>query len=69
MTLLHKVRTLVGALVHKPFMPHAEKKSPDGPQQGTARRDGSTLEAQQPEVADTERVADLLAQRQREGTD
>jgi hypothetical protein len=72
MSLLHKVRTLVGALAHKPFMPRTEKVdlgSPDRPQEGTARRDGSTLEAQMPEEADTERVADLIAQRQREGMD
>jgi hypothetical protein len=73
MTLLHKLRTLVGALAHKPFMPRPEKveldKGPDRPQEKVERQDSSTLEAQKPEAADTERVADLIAQRQREETD
>ena len=73
MTLLHKLRTLVGAWTHKPFSPRPEKvdldKGPDRSQEKVKRPDDSALEAQKPEVADTERVADLIAQRQREETD
>jgi hypothetical protein len=73
MTLLHKLRTLVGALAHKPFSPRPEKvdlgKGPDRSQEKVERQDGSALEAQKPEAAETERVADLIAQRQREEPD
>jgi hypothetical protein len=62
MSLLRKIRVLVGALAHRPFMPRPEKVdlSQDREQPG---------EESQPEVADTERVADLLAQQQREEAD
>lgn len=73
MGLLRKVRVLVGALVHKPFAPRPEKvdldKDSNTPQEGEIGRDSSALEAQEPEVTDTERVADLIAQRQREEGD
>jgi hypothetical protein len=70
MGLLHKVRVLVGALVHKPFAPRPEKVDLDK-ESGTSReeetgRDSSALEAQESEVTDTERVADLIAKRQRD---
>jgi hypothetical protein len=73
MGLLRKVRVLVGALVHKPFVPRPEKvdldKESATPQEGETDRDSSALEAQEPEVTDTERVADLIAQRQRDEED
>jgi hypothetical protein len=70
MGLLHKVRVLVGALVHKPFTPRPEKVDLDGesdtPPEGGIPRDTSGLETGAPEATDTDRVADLIAQRQRE---
>lgn len=73
MGLLGKVRVLIGALVHKPFMPRPEKVDlgqDTGQQQESAgRREGSDLEQQGPEVTDTERVADLIAQQQRREAD
>ena len=70
MGLLRKVRVLVGALVHKPFAPRPERVDLDKelgtPQEGETGRDSSALEAQEVEVPDTERVADLIAQRQRD---
>jgi hypothetical protein len=70
MGLLRKVRVLVGALVHKPFAPRSQKvdldKESGTPQEGETGRDSSALEAQESEVTDTERVADLIAQRQRD---
>jgi len=70
MGLLRKVRVLVGALVHKPFAPRPEKvdldRESDTPQEGEAHHDNMDLETQEPEVTDTERVADLIARRQRE---
>jgi hypothetical protein len=67
MGLLRKIGILVGALVHKPFMPKPEKvELHDKPRKGTARRDGAAIEAQQPQVEDTGRVADLIAQQQQE---
>jgi hypothetical protein len=73
MDLLRKVRVLVGALAHRPFMPRPEKvdlsKGADPPQEEAARRNRSGLEAQQPQVPDTERVADLITQRESEEVD
>jgi hypothetical protein len=70
MGLLHKMRVLVGALVHKPFAPRPQKvdldEESDMPQEGKPVRDGSALQAQEQQVTDTERVADLIAQQQRE---
>ena len=63
MSLLGKIRTLVGALVHKPFIPRVEKADLDeGKEQPRPAADqGRTaLEAQEPGVVDTERVADLI---------
>jgi hypothetical protein len=63
MGLFHKVRILVGALVHKPFMPRPEKVAMDetGDEPSADRR---PAEEGQGEVADTERVADLIARQQ-----
>lgn len=60
MDLLRKVRILIGALTHAPFAPRPEKDG-DLPQgQGTVR--GHTpLAEPKAEVAETERVADLIA--------
>ena len=70
MDLLHKVRILVGALARKPFTPRPEKvdlaSTPEVSEAEAARRDRSALETQEPEVEDTQRVADLIA-RQRQG--
>jgi hypothetical protein len=68
MGLFDKVRILVGALVHKPFMPRPEKVVLDeagdkAPAPEAADRD--LAEEGQGAVADTERVADLIAQQQR----
>jgi len=70
MSLLHKLRTLVGALVHAPFTPKPDKAGLDQPSprppaaaypaEGAG---GADLEARPPAVADTDRVADLLARR------
>ena len=67
MSLLHKLRTLVGALVHAPFAPRPAKPGPDQPppQPPLAARpaDSAGLEARPPAAADTDRVADLIARR------
>jgi hypothetical protein len=72
MSLWRKVRVLVGALAHRPLMPRPEKVDLDG---GTAnekqeqeRHAPQGLATQEPEVQDTERVADLIDRRQREGS-
>jgi hypothetical protein len=73
MSFFRKVRVLVGSWVHKPFMPRSEKidldEEPDLAGKGPARKDRSTLETQEPQVADTERVADLIVQKQQEEMD
>jgi hypothetical protein len=73
MGLLRKVRVLVGALVHKPFAPRPERvnldKESGAPQEGETGHDSSALETQGPAATDTERVADLIAQRQRDEED
>ena len=77
MDLVRKLRVLVGALARRPFMPRPDKvdlrQSREGPgpdadqsREPAARRPGSELE---PEVTDTERVADLIARQQREEAD
>jgi hypothetical protein len=72
MSLWRKVRVLVGALARTPFMPKPEKvdldDGPDASRVESPRRDSSELEAGEPEIADTDRVADLIAQQQREGS-
>jgi len=69
MSLLHKLRTLVGALVHAPSTPRPDKPSLDRPPprpRAAARpldREDADLEARPPAAADTDRVADLIARR------
>ena len=70
MGLLHKLRVLAGALVHKPFMPKQEKVDLDegaraSGKEGQPRKRLDTG-TQEPDVVDGERVADLLARKQRE---
>jgi len=73
MSLLHKLRVLAGALVHKPFMPKQEKvklveeaKAPGKEGQPREHLDAGT---QEPDLVDGERVADLIAKQQRELAD
>ena len=69
MSLFRKVRTLMGALIHKPFMPRPEKvdlaAKPASPPRGVTHREDPTLERQQPGALDEDRVADLITRRQR----
>lgn len=73
MSLLRKVRTLIGALAHKPLAPRPDKIPLDNPED--ARQDWGTgadrsgLSAAQPPLEDAERVADLIAQKRRNGAD
>lgn len=73
MGLLHKLRILAGALVHKPFMPRQEKVDLDeetqAPVEGGSPPEGAGLSTQEPDVSDGERVADLIARQQREQAD
>jgi hypothetical protein len=80
MDLIRKLRVLVGALARTPFMPRPEKvdleqdKEHPGPaaaqpSEPAARRPGAEPELQQPQVTDTERVADLIARQQRQEAD
>ena len=73
MGLLHKLRILAGALVHKPFMPKQEKVDLDeeakAPVEGETPREGAGVSTQEPDVSDAERVADLIAKKQREQAD
>ena len=73
MGLLDKVRILVGALAHKPFMPRPEKVDLDSgsepPRDEVERQDGAALEAPEAGVEDTDRVVDLIAQRRQEEAD
>ena len=73
MSFLHKMRVLVSALAHKPFMPRPEKTDlddePNAPQGAAPGQDAAALEASQVQAEDTERVADLIARRQREKAD
>ena len=66
MGLLRKVRVLMGALVHRPFMPRPEKielpQKPEAAQQGEP---GQALETEGQQVTDEGRVADLIAEQQR----
>jgi hypothetical protein len=71
--LLHKMRILVGALVHKPFMSRPAEVNLDESREPKVGEDKggdvSTLEAQRRTGAeDTERVADLIAQQRDEGS-
>ena len=66
MSFLSKVRTLVGALVHKPFVPRPEKAHLEQPEPEGTGQQRAELEGQEAEVAETERVADLIAQQKQE---
>jgi hypothetical protein len=65
MSLLHKVRILVGALAHKPFMSRPDRVDLDDDggrtPESTLHGEASGAGAPAPEVDDTERVADLIA--------
>lgn len=73
MGLLHKLRVLAGALVHKPFMPRQEKVDLDeatkAPRKEERAREHLDPDSQEPDVVDGERVADLIAKAQREQAD
>jgi hypothetical protein len=70
MSLLRKVRVLLGALAHKPFAPRPEKvdldQEPGKSAEATKPQGAPGLESRDQGVAETERVADLIAQQQRE---
>ena len=65
MSFLAKVRTLVGALVHKPFAPRPEKAQLEGSHSEVPSRQHNGLE-EQARVDDTERVADLISQQKQD---
>jgi hypothetical protein len=69
MSLFRKVRVLVGALVHRSFMPTPERIDLDegqvqGPQE--TPQAGSPLETGVVDLSDQERVADLIARQKRD---
>ena len=71
MSLFHRVRVLVGALVHRPFMPTPEKIELDedqaqGPEE--TQQAGSPLEANTADLPDQGRVADLIVRQQRDAS-
>jgi hypothetical protein len=69
MSLFRKVRVLVGALVHRPFMPTPERIDPDeGRIQGLqeAPQAGSPSEIGAVDLSDQDRVADLIARQKRD---
>ncbi len=70
MGLFRKVRVLVRALAPKPFTPKPERVDLDeklnGQEPLEERPVSPGLADHEPELGDTERVADLIAQRQRE---
>ncbi len=73
MGLLRKLRILAGALVHKPFMPRQEKVNLDEetktPVEGRSARQNMEASTRESDVSDGERVADLIAKKQREQAD
>jgi len=69
MSLFGKVRVLVGALIHRPFLPTSQKTELEegqapGPEE--TRRTGSPMDASTADLPDQERVADLIARQQRD---
>ncbi len=69
MSFFRKVRVLVGALVHKPFMPAREKaelETVEAPEGEETRRASSPGEDGEADLPDQERVADLIEQQQRD---
>jgi hypothetical protein len=73
MGLLRKLRVLAGALVHKPFMPRPEKVKLDEEAKASdiepRAREGLDSGARESDLIEGERVADLLAEQQREQAD
>ena len=73
MGLLHKVRILVGALVHKPFAPRPEKADLDRDDQCKLETDPAQssigAEAEGTTTIEDDRVADLIAQRDEQKKD
>lgn len=70
MDLLDKVRTLLGALVHKPFTRSVDRQpggSQDMPPGSAAAKAQPQKESTQTPAVETERVADLIADQSREG--
>jgi hypothetical protein len=69
MGLLTKMRILVGALVHKPFAPRPKKaspgKPPGRPENRTMRRMQAGRQVEETLPDDSERVADLINERQK----
>ncbi len=64
MGLLHKVRILVGALVHKPFTPRPEREELEpSPRQAGAKGVRPDLRAQVTPGMEEDRVADLIAEK------
>ena len=73
MGLLRKVRVLVGALVHKPFVPKPERieleERSDSTQKEAVGRESSTPSARSAEEPDKARVADLIANQRQDWAD
>ncbi len=73
MGLLRKLRILAGALVHKPFMPRQEKVNLDEetktPVEGGSPHKDMEASTRESDASDGERVADLIAKKQRERAD
>ncbi|MFN2292121.1 MAG: hypothetical protein ACK2UC_13095 [Anaerolineae bacterium] len=67
MGLLHKVRILMGALVHKPFSPRPEKaelaQDDQSKLETDARQSSVGMEAEEVATLEEDRVADLIARR------
>lgn len=70
MGLLRKIRVLVGALVHEPFVPKPERtelrERSDSTQKEAVGREGSTPSDRSAEELDKARVADLIAKRRQD---
>jgi hypothetical protein len=67
MGLLRKMRILVGALIHRPFMPRPEKAGPESsPERADTNEALPPLEAQVSGEIEEERVADLIAAKREE---
>ena len=73
MGLWRKLRVLAGALVHRPFMPKQEKPDLDEEARASEKEalphERLDSGAQEPDLVDGERVADLIAKQQREQAD
>lgn len=73
MDLLRKVRVLVGALVHKPFVPKPERtelgERSASTQEEAVGRESSTPSARSAEEPDEARIADLIAKQRQDRAD